>query len=245
MEPQTFLLYSGLPKTSYHYYHLRVADEDRKVNLCNLCHDFPYLNHCNSIASLEILANSIPTGNRELLGVIFFLSPVILPFDRDNIPFQLASQPKRFQFVLRADDKTSSHRWRRIIYFILGQIILGFQTWFMDSFTPAYLKGNFKANWMLEESHWHIISWFSLTGHAMIGIQGRISQPVFCSTAHNSALKHMTIRNNCRFPETFWIWLANNHPQTICIHADTNFGELIRRMIDNFMTTRPILANCT
>lgn len=110
MEPQTFLLYSGLPKTSYHYYHLRVADEDGKVNLCNLCHDFPYLNHCNSIASLEILANSIPTGNRELPGVIFFLSPVILPFDRDNIPFQLASQPKRFQFVLRADDKTSSHR---------------------------------------------------------------------------------------------------------------------------------------
>ena len=110
MEPQTFLLYSGLPKTSYHYYHLRVADEDGKVNLCNLCHDFPYLNHCNSIASLEILANSIPTGNRELLGVIFFLSPVILPFDRDNIPFQLASQTKRFQFVLTADDKTSSHR---------------------------------------------------------------------------------------------------------------------------------------
>ena len=127
----------------------------------------------------------------------------------------------------------------------LDNFILGFQTWFMDSFTPAYLKGNFKANWMLAESLWHIISWFSLTGHAMIGIQGRISQPVFCSTAHNSALKHMTIRNNCRFPETFWIWLANNHPQTICIHADTNFGELIRRMIDNFMTTRPILANCT
>lgn len=120
MEPQTFLLYSGLPKTSYHYYHLRVADENRKVNLCNLCHDFSYLNHCNSIASLEILANSIPTDNRELLGVIFLLSPVILPFDRDNIPFQLASQPKRFQFVLRADDKTSSHRWRWIIYFILG-----------------------------------------------------------------------------------------------------------------------------
>ena len=72
MEPQTFLLYSGLPKTSYHYYHLRVADEDRKVKLCNLCHDFPYLNNCNSIASLEILANSIPTGNRELPGVIFF-----------------------------------------------------------------------------------------------------------------------------------------------------------------------------
>ena len=99
---------------------LRVADEDRKVNLCKLCHDFPYLNHCNSIVSLEILANSIPTGNRELLGVIFFLSPVILPFNRDNIPFQLASQPKRFQFVLRADDKTSSHSWRRTIYFILG-----------------------------------------------------------------------------------------------------------------------------
>ena len=72
MDPQTFLLYSGLPKTSYHYYHLRVIYEDREDNLCNLCHDFPYSNHCNSIASLEILTNFIPTGNRELLGVIFF-----------------------------------------------------------------------------------------------------------------------------------------------------------------------------
>ena len=72
MDPQTFLLYSGLPKTSYYYYHLRVTYEDRKDNLCNLCHDFPYSNHCNSIASLEILTNFIPTGNRELHGVIFF-----------------------------------------------------------------------------------------------------------------------------------------------------------------------------
>ena len=96
MDPQTFLLYSYLPKTSYHYYHLRVIYEDRKDNLCNLCHDFPYSNHCNSIASLEILTNFIPTGNRELLGVIFFLSP-------------------RFQFVLRAEDITSFHGWRRIL----------------------------------------------------------------------------------------------------------------------------------
>ena len=146
------------------------------------------------IATPSLLWKSLQILSRQVIvsysGSFFFLSP-------------------RFQFVLRAEDISSFHGWRRILILSFNKSSLDSRP---DSFTPANLKGNFKASKMLKEFHWHIISWFSLAGYAMIGTQGRIPQPAFCSTAHNLALKHMTIRNNCQFPETFWIWLDNNHP---------------------------------